>query len=43
MGNVSDVLLNFYHFKNQHNTRELPYYFPFPTIKKRVFQTYKAL
>ena len=43
MGNVSDVLLNFYHFKNQHNTRELPYYFSLLTIEKRVFKAYNTL
>lgn len=43
LGNVSDVLLNFYHFKNQHNTRELPYYFPLYTIEISVFQAYKTL
>ena len=43
LGNVSDVLLNFYHFKNQHNTRELPYYYPLYTIEISVFKTYNAL
>jgi len=28
LGNVSDVLLKFYHIKNQYNTKKLPCYFP---------------
>nr|DAS48409.1 MAG TPA: hypothetical protein [Caudoviricetes sp.] len=28
VGNVSDVLLKFYHIKNQRNTKELNLYFP---------------
>ena len=42
VGNVSDVLLKFQQINNQHNTKELPYYFPLPTIEKRVFQAYNA-
>ena len=37
MGNVSDVLLKFQQFTNQCNTKELPYYFPLPTIDISVF------
>lgn len=42
-GNVSDVLLKAQRLTNQHNTKELPYYFPLPIIiplpiiEKRVF------
>jgi|GEM_PF-1776250 hypothetical protein len=43
MGNVSDVLLKFYHFKNQHNTKELPHYFALLTIKKEFFKPIMAL
>ena len=35
--NVSNVLLKSQQLINQHNTRELPYYFLLPTIEKRVF------
>ena len=37
LGNVSDVLLKAQQFANQYNTKELPHYFPLPTIEKRVF------
>lgn len=43
VGNVSDVLLKAQQFANQYNTKELPHYFPLPTIEKRVFKAYKAL
>ena len=36
-GNVSDVLLKSQQLTNQHNTKELPYYFPLPTIEISVF------
>ena len=42
-GNFYLKSLNCFHTKNQHNTKELPYYFSLPTIEKRVFQTYKVL
>ena len=37
------MLLKLQQLTNQHNTKELPYYFLLPTIEKRVFQAYKAL
>ena len=37
MGNVSDVLLKFQQLANQHNTKELPYYFSLLTIEISVF------
>ena len=43
LGNVSDVLLKFQQLDNQNNTKELAYYFPLPTIGKRVFQAYNAV
>ncbi len=43
MGNVLDVLLKFQQLANQHNTKELPYYFSLLTIEKRVFKAYNAL
>ena len=42
-GNVPDVLLKFYNIKNQYNTKELPYYFPLPSIEKNVFKVYNVL
>jgi len=43
VGNVSNVLLKLQQLTNQHNTKELPCYFPLPTIDKSVFKTYNAL
>ncbi len=37
VGNVSNVLLNFYFINNQYNTKELPYYFSLLAIERRVF------
>jgi len=37
IGNVSDVLLKAQQLINQYNKKELPCYFPLPTIEKRVF------
>jgi len=37
MGNVSDVLLKIQQLANQHNTKELPYYFSLLAIERRVF------
>ena len=37
MGNVSDVLLKSQQSTNQYNTKELPCYFPLPTIDISVF------
>ena len=42
-GNFYLKSLNCFYTKNQHNTKELPYYFLLPTIEKRVFQAYNAL
>ena len=36
-GNFYLKSLNCFYTKNQHNTKELPYYLPLPTIEKRVF------
>ena len=41
--NVSDMLLKIYFINNQYNKKELPHYFPLPTIEKRVFQAYNTL
>ncbi|WP_315012310.1 hypothetical protein [Capnocytophaga leadbetteri] len=35
--------LNCFYIKNQHNTKELPYYFPLLTIEISVFQAYNTL
>ena len=43
VGNVSDVLLKIQQINNQHNTKELPYYFLLPTIEISVFQAYRVL
>ena len=43
LGNVSDVLLKAQQFANQYNTKELPHYFPLPTIEISVFQACKVL
>ena len=37
------MLLKLQQLTNQYNTKELPYYFPLPTIEKRVFQAYRVL
>ena len=37
VGNIPDVLLKFQQPTNQHNTKELPYYFPLYTIEISVF------
>ena len=37
VGNVSDVLLKFQQLANQHNTKELPYYFSLLAIERKVF------
>ena len=37
------MLLKLQQLTNQHNTKELPYYFPLLTIEISVFQAYKAL
>ena len=37
------MLLKFQHPYNQHNKKELPYYFPSPIIEISVFKAYKAL
>ena len=37
------MLLKLQQLTNQYNTKELPCYFPLPTIEKRVFQAYNAL
>ena len=42
-GNVSDVLLKSQQLVNQHNTKELSYYFSLLTIEISVFKTYKVL
>jgi len=42
-GNVSDVLLKSQQLTNQYNTKELPYYFPLPSIEKNVFKVYNVL
>ena len=43
VGNVSDVLLKAQRLTNQHDTKELPRYFPLPTIEISVFQAYNTL
>jgi len=41
--NISDVLLKFQQLTNQYNTKELPYYFPLPTIEISVFKPIMVL
>lgn len=38
MGNISNVLLEFYYIRNHHNTRELPHYFPFPSTERICYE-----
>ncbi len=43
MGNIPNVLLKFQQLTNQYDTKELPYYFPLPSIEKNVFKVYNVL